>query len=141
MLYPAAERDRRLQPGALGIEIDFSPPEERVIRVPGRIIEWRGKPAAIHCDNGSENISGAEQSRAARRQIRMDYIPPGEPRQNAYVERCNRTVRHEWLSQYCREEFEEVQLFATQWMVDYNHDRPNMALGGFTPKQRLAMAA
>ncbi len=62
---------------ALGIEIDFSPPEERVIRVPGRIIEWRGKPAAIHCDNGSENISGAEQSRAARRQIRMDYIPPG----------------------------------------------------------------
>ena len=36
---------------------------------------------------------------------------------------------------------DEVQLFATQWMYDYNHDRPNMALGGITPKQRLAMAA
>jgi hypothetical protein len=35
----------------------------------------------------------------------------------------------------------EVQDFATKWMWSYNHDRPNMALGGFTPKQRLAMAA
>jgi putative transposase len=36
---------------------------------------------------------------------------------------------------------EEVQEFATQWMWSYNNDRPNMALGGFTPKQKLAMAA
>jgi putative transposase len=35
----------------------------------------------------------------------------------------------------------EVQDFATKWMWSYNHDRPNMALGGLTPKQRLAMAA
>ena len=126
---------------ALGIEIDFSLPAERVIRALEQIIEWRGKPAAIRCDNGPENISGAVQSWAARRQIRMDYIQPGKPQQNAYVERFNRTVRYEWLSQYCWEDLEEVQLFATQWMVDYNHDRPNMALGGFTPKQRLAMAA
>ena len=58
-----------------------------------------------------------------------------------FAERFNRTVRYEWLSQYCREDLEEVQLFATQWMVDYNHDLPNMALGGFTPIHRLAMAA
>jgi putative transposase len=126
---------------ALGIEIDFSLPAERVIRALEQIIEWRGKPAAIRCDNGPENISGAVQSWAARRQIRMDYIQPGKPQQNAYVERFNRTVRYEWLSQYYWEDLEEVQLFATRWMYDYNHDRPNMALGGFTPKQRLAMAA
>ncbi|MFN5938805.1 MAG: IS3 family transposase, partial [Polaromonas sp.] len=36
---------------------------------------------------------------------------------------------------------EEVQDFATKWMWSYNHDRPNMALGGFTPKQHLAKAA
>ena len=126
---------------ALAIEIDFSLPAERVIRALEQIIEWRGKPAAIRCDNGPENISGAVQSWAARRHIRIDYIQPGKPRQNAYGERFNRTVRYEWLSQYYWTDLEEVQLFATQWMYGYNHDRPNMALGGFTPNQRLAMAA
>ena len=43
-----------------------------------------------------------------------------------------------WLAAY---DLAEVQDFATKWMWSYNHDRPNMALGGFTPKQRLAMAA
>jgi hypothetical protein len=60
---------------------------------------------------------------------------------NVYVERFNRTVRYEWLSQYYWKDLEEVQLFATKWMWSYNHERPNMALGGFTPKQHLAMAA
>jgi putative transposase len=45
------------------------------------------------------------------------------------------------LSQYYWSSIEEVQDFATQWMWSYNNDRPNMALGGFTPKQHLAMAA
>ena len=52
-----------------------------------------------------------------------------------------RTVRYEWLSQYYWSDLEEVQMHATKWMWKYNHDRPNMALGGITPKQRLAMAA
>ena len=60
---------------------------------------------------------------------------------NAYVERFNRTVRYEWLSQYYWSSLEEVQEFATRWMWSYNNDRPNLALGGFTPKQKLAMAA
>lgn len=126
---------------ALGIEIDFSLPAERVIRALEQIIEWRGQPAAIRCDNGPENISGALQRWAEGRQIKLDYIQPGKPQQNAYVERFNRTVRYEWLSQYYWQNLDEVQLFATQWMYGYNHERPNMALGGFTPKQRLAMAA
>lgn len=126
---------------ALGIEIDFSLLAEQVIRALEQIIRWRGKPAAIRCDNGPKNISGAVQSWAARRRIRIDYIHPGKPQQNAYVERFNRTVRYEWLSQYYWKELEVVQLFATRWMYDYNHDRPNMDMRGFTPKQRLAMAA
>ena len=68
-------------------------------------------------------------------------MPALTPEQNAYVERFNRTVRYEWLSQYYWEDLDEVRLFATQWMDHYNHHRPHMALGGFTPKQRLAMAA
>lgn len=126
---------------ALGIEVDFSLPAERVIRALEHIIEWRGKPEAIRCDNGPENISGALQGWVEKRQIRLLYIQPGKPQQNAYIERFNRTVRYEWLSQYYWEDLDEVQLCATRWMYDYNHDRPNMALGGFTPKQRLAVAA
>jgi putative transposase len=126
---------------ALGIEVDFSLPSSRVIRALEQVIEWRGKPAVIRCDNGPENISGLIQNWAAQRGIRLDYIQPGKPQQNAYVERFNRTVRYEWLSQYYWEDLDEVRLFATHWMYNYNHHRPNMALGGFTPKQRLAMAA
>ncbi len=126
---------------ALGMEIDFSLPSERVIRALTQIIEWRGKPLAIRCDNGPENISAAIQNWASQTGIRLEYIQPGKPQQNAYVERFNRTVRYEWLSQYYWDNLDEVQRFATQWMYNYNHNRPNMALGGFTPKQRLAMAA
>ncbi|WP_152603409.1 MULTISPECIES: IS3 family transposase [Burkholderia] len=126
---------------ALGIEIDFSLPSERVIRALRQIIGWRGKPAAIRCDNGPEYLSGAITAWTAVNGIKLEYIQPGKPQQNAYVERFNRTVRYEWLSLYHWENLDQVQQFATDWMWTYNHDRPNMALGGFTPKQRLAMAA
>jgi len=126
---------------ALGIEVDFSVPSELVIRVLKQIIGWRGKPQVIRCDNGPEYISAAVQTWAKELDIRLEFIQPGKPQQNAYVERFNRTVRYEWLSQYYWSDLAEVQDFATKWMWSYNHDRPNMALGGFTPKQRLAMAA
>ena len=126
---------------ALGIEIDFSLPSERVIRALKQIIEWRGRPLAIRCDNGPENISGAIQNWAQQTGIAFQYIQPGKPQQNAYIERFNRTVRYEWLSQYYWKDLDEARDYATQWIWSYNHERPNMALGGITPKQRLAMAA
>ena len=126
---------------ALGIEIDFSLSSLRVIRALEQIISWRGKPKVIRCDNGPEYISSALQTWAENNHIKIEYIQPGNPQQNAYVERFNRTVRYEWLSQYYWKDLAEVQLFATKWMWSYNHERPNMALGGFTPKQHLAMAA
>jgi transposase InsO family protein len=64
-----------------------------------------------------------------------------EPKQNAYVERCNRRVHYEWLSQHDWSRIEEVREFATRWMWSYNHERPHRALGGLTPKQHLARAA
>lgn len=126
---------------ASGIEVDFSLPSERVIRSLNQIIEWRGKPRAIRSDNGPEYIGALITAWAANQGIRLDYIQPGNPQQNAYVERFNRTVRYEWLSQYHWENLEHVQQYATDWMWTYNHDRPHMALGRLTPKQRLAMAA
>lgn len=126
---------------ALGIDVDFSLPSERVIRSLDQIISWRRRPAVIRCDNGPEYISAALQGWANKRGIRIEYIQPGNPQQNAYVERFNRTVRYEWLAQYLFDTIDEVQDFATRWCWNYNHERPHMALGGITPKQRLAMVA
>ena len=86
-------------------------------------------------------MSAALASWAERHGIRIEHIQPGKPQQNAYVERYNRTVRYDWLSHYLFESIDEVQDFATQWLWNYNHERPNMALGGITPKQKLALAA
>lgn len=125
----------------LGIEVDFSLPAERTIRALEQIIEWRGKPAMIRCDNGPEYISGAVTAWAEKHHIQLLFIQPGNPQQNAYIERYNRTVRYDWLAHYLFESIEEVQEFATRWLWSYNHERPNMALGGITPQQKLAMAA
>ncbi len=121
----------------LGIEVDFSLPATRVIRTLDRIIEWRGPPLVIRVDNGPEYISGQLLRWAEGRGIAIQHIQPGKPQQNAYVERYNRTVRHEWLDQYMFATIEEVQDYATQWLWTYNNDRPNMGLGGITPAQKL----
>ncbi|EHS54042.1 Integrase catalytic region [Rhizobium sp. PDO1-076] len=81
----------------LGIEVDFSLPAERVVRSLNRIIEWRGKPKVIRVDNGPEYISGTLLAWAEKRNITITHIQPGKPQQNPYIERYNRTVRHEWL--------------------------------------------
>lgn len=125
----------------LGIEVDLSLPAPRVIRALDQIIEWRGRPNAIRCDNGPEYISSALQEWATKRSIRIDHIQPGKPQQNAYVERFNRTVRYDWRSQTMFESIEEVQGAATCWLWTYNNERPNMALGGITPMQKLALDA
>lgn len=69
------------------------------------------------------------------------HIQPGKPQQNAYVKRYNRTVHYAWLAQTLFDAIEQVQDKATHWLWTYNHGRPNMALGGFTPMQNLALAA
>jgi len=125
----------------LGIEVDFSLPAERVIRSLNRIIEWRGKPGTIRVDNGPEYISGKLMEWAEKQGVTIQHIQPGQPQQNAYIERYNRTVRHEWLDQYIIESIEEAQDHATQWLWTYNNDRPNMGIGGITPAQKLKKAA
>ena len=95
----------------------------------------------LRCDNGPEYISAALRTWTEEHGIRLEHIQPGKPQQNAYVERYNRTVRYDWLGQYMFESIAEVQEFATRWLWTYNNERPNMALGGITPKQKLALVA
>lgn len=81
----------------LCIEVDFPLPGLRVIHSLEQIIEWRGKPLALRYDNGPEYISQQLIDWATDKPITLLYIQPGKPTQNAYVERFNRTVRHEMV--------------------------------------------
>jgi putative transposase len=92
----------------------------------------------IRCDNGPEHISATLQHWAESRCLYLKYIQPGQPQQNAYIERFNRTVRYELLAPHLFESIAEVRDTATHWLWMYNHERPHMALGGITPAQRLA---
>lgn len=125
----------------LGIEVDISLPSERIRRSLEQIIEWRGKPRMIRCDNGPEYISKSLQCWAEKQNIILSYIQPGKPQQNAYVERFNRTARHEWLEMNEFNTIEEAQITATNWLWTYNNERPNMAIGGITPAMKLAANA
>jgi putative transposase len=120
--------------------VGFSLSSERVIRSLERIIEWRGRPDRIRCDNGPEYVSAAFMAWANRLGIHGEFIQPGKPQQNAYIERYNRIVRY-WLAHYLFDSIEEVQEFATRWLWTYNLERPDMAIGGITPKQKLVLAA
>ena len=120
----------------LAIDADISLPAERVIRSLDRIIEWRGKPKRIRCDNGPEYISHKLAAWATKHAIELCFIQPGNPQQNAYIERFNRTVRYDWLSHYIYRDIDELQNRATQWLWTYNHERPNMGIGGITPIQK-----
>ena len=72
--------------------------------------------------------------------ITLMYIQPGKPTQNAYIERFNRTARHEWLDLHDFESVEHAQNLATQWLWMYNNERPNTAIGGIPPRH-FQMAA
>ena len=124
----------------LGIEVDFSLPAVRVIRALDQIIEWRGKPDRLRCDNGPEFISQDLAQWAHRHGIQLEFIQPGNPQQNAYVERYNRTVRYSWLSQYQFGSIQDVQDYATRWLWFYNHERPNQGNGGLPPARMRAAA-
>jgi putative transposase len=125
----------------LGIEVDYSLPAERVTRALDQIIEWRGKPKQIRCDNGPEYAGYHLAAWANKHSIKIEFIQPGKPQQNAYIERYNRTVRYDWLNQYLFKDIQEVQENATKWLWTYNNERPNMAIGGVPPKEKLVLVA
>ena len=124
----------------LGIEVDLSLPSARVVRALDQVIEWRGKPAALRCDSGPEYLSQTLVDWANEQQITLLYIQQGKPTQNAYIERFNRTARHEWLDLHQFESVAHPQLLATQWLWQYNNERPNTAIGGVPPRRLMGAA-
>ena len=113
----------------LAIAVDLSLPSARVIRALEQVIELQGKPAAIRCDNGPELLSGPLTTWANKNLTTRLYIQPGNPTQNAYIERFNRTGRHEWLDMHLFHSVAHAQLLATQWLWSDSNERPNAAIG------------
>jgi putative transposase len=87
------------------------------------------------------NLDPTSYADSCSRGKRIDFIQPGQPQQNAYADRYNKTVRYDWLAHHLFETLQEIQDFATNWLWAYIHERPNMALGDITPKQKLTLAA
>lgn len=124
---------------ALAIEVDTSLRAERVIRVLEQTIQWRGKPKQIRVDNGPEFISSKLGLWCEERNIHLQFIQPGKPSQNAYIERFNGSFRRDVLDAYLFESLAQVKILADEWMHDYNYNRPHDALNGRSPADMLAV--
>jgi len=118
---------------ALGIEIDLNLPSKRVIRTLERIAEWRGYPAQIRMDNGPEFTALVLSEWAEEHGVLLEFIKPGKPTQNGYIERFNRTYRTEVLDYYLFSDLDEVRDITSRWVMEYNEERPHESLGDLTP--------
>lgn len=118
---------------ALWIEVDFSLPALRVIRVLNMLASWRGLPRQIRMDNGPELISKALEEWAEVHEVELAFIEPGKPAQNAYIERFNRTYREDVLDAYLFSTLQEVRDITDEWIEEYNAIRPHEALKGLPP--------
>lgn len=118
---------------ALAIEVDTSLPTGRVIRVLERLKENRGLPHQIRVDNGPEFISSKLIAWCEMNHVTLHHIQPGKPTQNAYIERFNRSFRHEVLDAHLFGSLDEVRDETWQWMIRYNEERPHKALGNLPP--------
>lgn len=117
------------------IEIDHSLPGLRVARVLDRLAKDRGLPKTITVDNGPEFAGKDLDQWAYKRGVRLHFIQPGRPVQNAFIESFNGRLRDECLNQNFFATLEDARLKIEVWRRDYNEDRPHTALGHMTPRQ------
>jgi putative transposase len=119
----------------LAIEADFSVPAGRVIAVLNRFAASRGLAKVITVDNGSEFFSREMDSWAYRNDVRLDFIRPGKPVENAHIESFNGRLRHECLNTELFLTLEDARCKLAEWKRDYNKIRPHTSLGDIPPSE------
>ena len=117
------------------IEVDVSLPGTRVVQVLDRLAAERGLPKAIVCDNGPEFAGQALDEWAHRRGVLLDFIEPGKPTQNPFVESFNGTLRDECLNEIWFVSLRDAQYTIEAWRLDYNRVRPHSRLRDLTPSE------
>lgn len=116
---------------------NFSMPAIRVVSYLKQAIEVYGKPLEIRVDNGPEFISKIFIQFCETESIEINYIQPGKPSQNGYVERFNKTFREDVLDAYLFRNLDEVTLQSELFREDYNENHPHKSLGRKSPNEYL----
>ena len=119
----------------LAMEVDTSIGGWRVARVLDRVVAERGHPRRIVTDNGPEFTGKALDRWAYEHRVKLEFIEPGKPVQNAYVESFNGTCRNECLNEHWFVSLAEARRLIEDWRIDYNLNRPHSSLGGKTPSE------
>ncbi len=121
------------------IEVDTSINGVRVTRVLDEIARAEGLPEIIIIDNGPEFISKALDAWAYQRGVKLTFIRPGKPVENAYIESFNGRFRDECLNENWFLTLEHARGIIEKWRIDYNYERPHSSLGNRTPEEFLRL--
>jgi putative transposase len=117
------------------IEVDLSLPGARVTQVLDRLAGRRGLPRSIRVDNGPEFTGRALDEWAHRRGVKLEFIRPGKPVENAFIESFNGRLRQECLNQHWFLDLDDARRTIEVWRIGYNTKRPHSGLGGLTPAE------
>ena len=117
----------------LAIRVDGSISAKAVIDTMGRLIEIRGKPFSIITDNGPEFTSNVFHAWADEHKIRLYFIRPGKPMENAFIESFHGRFRDECLNLHRFVTIQKARGIIEHWRLEYNTKRPHSSLNGLTP--------
>jgi putative transposase len=123
---------------ALATEVETSFPAQRVVEAVEVIALERGYPRALLTDNGPEFRSQKLDQWAYEHDVRLIFIEPGKPSQNATIESFNGRMRDECLNQHWFRTVDEARSVIEAWREDYNRVRPHGSLGQMTPVEYAA---
>jgi putative transposase len=122
---------------ALRIEVDVSLTAERVIRVLDQLLTIRGRPERLRVDHGPEFTSAVFAAWCESHGVELEFIQPGKPAQNAFIERFNGSYRDAVLDAWVFTDLEQVRHETERWLKDYNTVRPHESLGDISPMEFL----
>jgi putative transposase len=125
----------------VGQLVDRSISGVRVVRCLDELPQSRTMPKAIVMDNGTGLTSKVMFFSSQRTGIKLNFIRPGEPTQNAFVGSFNGKCRDGCLNQHWFRSLEEARQIIKAWQKHYNFDRPHSALGYRSPIEVELQAA
>ena len=112
----------------------------RVVSVLEKLADIRGLPEVITVDNGPEFAGRAMDEWAYRKGIKLSFIRPGKPIENAFAESFNGRLRDECLNTNWFLSVKHAREIIENWRKDYNTVRPHSALGGLAPQEFMELA-
>jgi len=117
------------------IEVDTSINGRRVAAVLDRLADVRGLPRSITVDHGPEFEGQVLDKWAYSRGVRLNFIRPGKPVENAYVESFNGRFRDECLNEHWFLTMAHAREVIERWRIEYNTERPHSSLGDVPPEE------